>query len=115
MRRVKNLVHFLAVIACIAIIGYFALYTDAALPDHRWIHGSNDLVFHALAFGALTVPSLALLGIPQGSFWVVAIVLLVELAQVFVPTREASLEDISSGLAGWIFVACATWFFRMRR
>ena len=101
-----------ALLLCVGAILYFGLISDAALPDHRLIRGNNDLVFHALAFAALTVPCWVLLGPIRGTAVVWGMILAVEAAQLPIAGREASIEDIASGLAGWLIVAVSLVVFR---
>ena len=80
---------------------YFAVISDAPLPDHRWIVGYNDLILHAGAFGALSF--LILL---KNRFQWISVGLLcgmavaIEVAQIWEPNRNASLGDFASSFAG---------------
>lgn len=99
---------------CVVAIVYFGLITDAALPDHPAVRGMNDLVLHALAFAALSVPCFALFGVRTGSGIVWAAIFLVEALQMMQPERQASLEDVVSGGAGWLAVLIVWLILRKR-
>lgn len=114
-RAIVRRIILVVLLACLAAIAYFALITDAALPDHPLIRGSNDLVFHALAFGAITVPCILLFGLMRGSIVVIAVILLVEIAQIPLSGRTASFEDVLSGLAGWLIMALPIYLFERGR
>ena len=98
----KSIVALCSIAVCLAAIIFFALISRAALPDHPWIRGSNDLVLHALAFGVLTFPTCVLLGVRRSSIVIWGLIILVEAAQILIPGRQASIEDILSGGGGWL-------------
>lgn len=80
---------------------YFAIISDAPLPDHRLITGYNDLILHAGAFCALTIMTVPVLARPAPAFGcLVVFAILLEAAQLRMSTRTVSPMDLAASLAG---------------
>lgn len=97
---------FGAAVATAALAVYFAVLTESPLPYHWRVDGYNDLLLHAGAFGALTLlvaPIVQRRATALAGIALFAAVL--EMAQLALPRRTASLTDLAAGLAG-IALAC---------
>lgn len=95
-----RLVLIALVVSAAAGIFYFGVYTDRALPDHRLIHGINDLFFHVIAFWVLTFLLGLILKLKTAIAVNVVAALAIEFVQMFQPSRTASLDDLLASLAG---------------
>lgn len=93
-------------------IFYMAILSSESLPDHRLIRGYNDLVMHFLAFGALVAVCLLGLAPRVACIWSGVFAIVIEAAQLFVPSRSASIPDLLAGWAGILLVALVFLFAR---
>lgn len=91
----------ITVVALIAaVVVYYAVIFEGALPDHPALRGKNDLALHVAAFFALGVP-LFLLGSWKSKLTgLVALAAIIELIQFFEPERTADWSDFAASLAG---------------
>lgn len=91
----------LAMAALIAsVVVYYGVFFQGALPDHRWIVGYNDLILHAAAFLALSIPLLLLWparGVIPGLF---GLACMLEVIQIWLPGRNPGWDDVAAGMAG---------------
>ncbi len=96
------------------IATYFAIVSPNPLPDHPWLYGENDLTLHVVAFFAVAVPSFCAFR----RAWAVVVTIaglavILEIMQLFIPGRTASLNDIVAGLVGLLLaygcVLAARW------
>lgn len=97
----------ISLICVFSAMFYFAAIDNSPLPYHPKIDGWNDLVLHVGAFAVLT--AVALLIWPLS--WTMVLILLLagclmELVQLFVPSREVDLLDVIANASG-IFLGCA--------
>lgn len=49
-----------AMLTLVAAAQYYGIVYNAPLPDYLWLHGRTDLALRALAFFALSLPTLVL-------------------------------------------------------
>jgi VanZ family protein len=89
-----------AALTLVAAVLYYGIVFDAPLPDYRWLHGKNDLALHALAFFALSLPTLALWPRLMSVIGLAGLAAAVEVAQFWVLGRNPGIDDILAGLAG---------------
>jgi len=100
-----NIGRFLITVSLLAIAG-LTLYPETATVTSPWncivcgTRGTADMFLNVLLFAPLGV-GLALMGVRHGRALVLAamVSLTVELAQVFIPGRDASIGDLISNSA----------------
>jgi VanZ family protein len=83
------------------VIIYYGVFFTGQLPDHRWITGWNDILLHTAAFAVLTVFILPLshsTAVPVLALAIFAA--LIEVAQIPMPERSASLSDVAANFVG---------------
>lgn len=93
--------HYILVGITAAAIAYYAVAFTGRLPDHRWVRGWNDIVLHLGAFALLalvTLPLFRTLVVPVAVLSGFAAAL--EIAQMGLPHRSASVGDLAANLAG---------------
>ena len=100
-----------------AVIVYFAVISDAPLPDHRLIVNWNDVVLHAGAFFVLTLVALALFApVVRVCLMVFALGVGVEIVQLASAHHEPSLRDVLANGLGVVLaglgVAGLAWTWR---
>ena len=88
-------------IVVLSTILYFALFRSAPLPYHPAVDGLNDVLLHVGAFGILTVVTLMIWHIsPRLAGTLILFGILIELAQLVSPTRQADGGDIVANVVG---------------
>ena len=89
--------------ACVAgVTASLALDPAGRLPFTPPFGGWNDKVEHACAF-ALLAAIVALRGpAPRALIALVVLAVVIEIAQIFIPQRQADLADLTASLAGII-------------
>ena len=98
-----------AAITLVGVVLYYGIVFDAPLPDHRWLHGKNDLALHALAFFALSLPVLALMPRLVSVIGLAGLAVAVELAQLWIPRRNPGVDDILASLVGVALGGAVVW------
>ncbi len=101
-----------AAIALVCVVIYYGLLSKAPLPDHHWLRGKNDLALHAIAFFALSLPTLALWPPLMTVIGLAGLATAVEIAQLWVPGRNPDVGDILASLAGVLLGAAMLWGLR---
>ena len=91
-----------------ALTLWYGVFSSASLPDHRWLHGQNDLLLHALAFGALMVPLVLLFDLISAVLIASSAAVAIEVIQMWLPRREPALSDLAAGLVGIGLVVAGT-------
>lgn len=97
---VTRVVLLIAAITLGGVVVFYGILSDAPLPDRRWLYGKNDLALHALAFFALSLPTLALWPRFLTVIYLVGLATAVEVAQFWLPRRNPGMDDILASLAG---------------
>ncbi|WP_066560224.1 VanZ family protein [Croceicoccus bisphenolivorans] len=103
MNGVRALGSLLAA-ACLCAILYFAIAYDGQLPDHPALHGKNDLALHAVSFALLTLTVHVARPGRCAALPCMVIAALIEIAQIWIPGREAAFDDFLAGAVGCVFV-----------
>jgi VanZ family protein len=98
-----------AAITLVGVMLYYGIVFDAPLPDHRWLHGKNDLALHALAFFALSLPVLTLMPRLVSVIGLAGLAVAVELAQLWIPRRNPGVDDILASLVGVALGGAVVW------
>ena len=91
-----------------ALTLWYGVFSTSSLPDHRWFHGQNDLLLHALAFGALMIPLVLLLDWISATLIASGAAVAIEVIQMWLPRREPALSDLAAGLVGIGLVVAGT-------
>jgi VanZ family protein len=111
------LLHKVAVIGLLGAVGgltfWFGVMSTEPLPDHRWLHGQNDLLLHALAFGALMIPLVLLVELISAVLIASGAAVVIEVIQMWLPRREPALSDLAAGMAGIGLVVTGTLLTRI--
>ena len=99
---------FVWLIAAISITLYYALFVQAHIQALDALFDRTDLVLHLAAFVSVALPAFLL----WGSMWKVVMGLVafagaIELTQMVLPDREASVADLGANGAGIMLGALA--------
>lgn len=95
---VTRVVLLIAAITLGGVVVFYGILSDAPLPDRRWLYGKNDLALHALAFFALSLPTLALWPRFLTVIYLAGLATAVEVAQFWLPRRNPVMDDILASL-----------------
>jgi len=91
---------------------WFGIMSTEPLPDHRWLHGQNDLLLHVIAFGALMIPLVLLVNLISATLIASGAAVGIEVIQMWLPRREPTLSDLIAGLVGIAIVVAGTLLIR---
>lgn len=91
----------LGMVATVAIVFYYGVVFTGQLPYHWRVDGYNDLILHWGAFGLLTLFAVPAIARPRMTvFALVGFAVVIEVAQMAMPGRTASLVDLAASVAG---------------
>ena len=105
--RLRRLLQ-IATVATFVIVFYYGIVFTGSLPYHWRVDGYNDLILHVCAFGLLTllaVPATARPGLTVGTLVVFAV--FIEVRQLVLPGRTASLIDLAASMVGILLALLA--------